>query len=47
MGVDEDDGEDVDEDDGEDNDDHGLVSAALDVIGEAGSALLKGIFEAS
>ena len=46
MGVDENDGEDNDDHDGEDNDDHGLVSAALDVIGEAGTALLKVIFEA-
>ncbi len=34
-----------DEDDGED-DDHGLVSATLDLVAEAGGALLKGIFEA-
>ena len=33
-----------DEDDGED-DDHGLVSATLDLVAEAGSGLLKGIFE--
>jgi len=33
-----------DEDEG--GDDHGLVSATLDLIAEASGALLKGIFEA-